>query len=241
VIPKRLLWRTFWRTYFVGAVYTMRGLQNVGMVFILHPALCALYAHDPAALQRARHRYLGLYNTHPCWTPALVGLFLSLEERIARGLLAPQALAAVRSTVVFTLSGLGDAFFSGGVFVLWALVQCFLLVRGLWLWAGVWTVVALTAVQVMKMVTFFRAYSRGLAFLQDLKRWDLINWARHIKVVCAVALAAVVGAVAAPLGPWAVVLMGTGAGVSGLLAPGGPWRLVVLAGVGLAWIVGQWA
>jgi PTS system mannose-specific IID component len=184
---------------------------------------------------------LGLYNTHPCWTPALVGLFLSLEERIARGLLAPQALAAVRSTVVFTLSGLGDAFFSGGVFVLWALVQCFLLVRGLWLWAGVWTVVALTAVQVMKMVTFFRAYSRGLAFLQDLKRWDLINWARHIKVVCAVALAAVVGAVAAPLGPWAVVLVGTGAGVSGLLAPGGPWRLVVLAGVGLAWIVGQWA
>lgn len=240
MIPKKLVWQTFWRTYLVGAVYTMRGLQNVGMVFILHPALQYLYADDFAALQRTRHRYLALSNTHPCWTPALAGLFLSLEERIAQGILAPQALASVRSTVVFTLSGLGDAFFGGGVFVLWALVQCVLLMRGLWAWAGVWTATAVGAVQLMKLLTFFRADSRGFVFLQDLKRWDLINWARHIKVACAIALVVVLGAVAAPLGPWAALMMGTGAGVAGMVAPNGLWRLVVLGGVGIAWIVGHW-
>lgn len=238
MIPRRLLVRIFLRTYLVGAVYTMRGLQNVGLVFILHPALQHLYGHDPAALQRARHRYLGLYHTHPCWTPALVGLFVFLEERIAQGRLAPQALATVRSTMVFTLSGLGDAFFGGGVLTVWALVHCALLLQGLWGWAALWTGGVGVALQVVKLLTFFRAYAQGLAFVQELKGWDLINWARRLKVVGALVVAVVAAEAVGPAGPWAMLATGAVAAAGSVVATRGLWRLALVTAVGGAWMLG---
>ncbi len=238
MIPRRLLLRIFLRTYLVGAVYTMRGFQNVGLVFILHPALEHLYGHDPAALQRARHRYLGLYHTHPSWTPALVGLFLFFEERIAQGVLAPQALAAVRPTVIFTLSGLGDAFFGGGVLTVWAVVHCWLLVCGWWGWALGWMIVVASVFQGFKYRTFLRAYAEGLVFLQGLKRWDLINWARRLKVIGAMGLALVATTVAAPGGLWAMLATGVVAGGGALVATRGLWRLAFVLAVSGVWFLG---
>lgn len=106
----RVLLRIFLRTYVVGATFNTKGMQNVGFALVMEPGLVDLYGHDPAALQRARSRYLKHYNTHPFWTPLLAGIFLSMEKKIASGLLPADILLKLRSTTVYTLSALGDSF-----------------------------------------------------------------------------------------------------------------------------------
>ena len=237
VIPKQLLWRTFWRTYFVGAVFSMRGMQNIGLVYILHPVLLHLYGDTPAALQRARHRYLGLYHTHPWWTPAVVGLFVALEERMARGLVLPASVETFRSTVMFTLSGLGDAFWSGSVVPLWALGGSLLVLHGLYGMAWGWTLMVLAGVHAFKVITFFQAYTRGLAFLQRLKQWNLINWAQRIKVANAVLVALLLAEILSPFRWGALVAGGFVLLVGATVGRRIPWRVVFVAALGAVWIV----
>ena len=50
----RILLRIFLRTYMVGATFNTKGMQNVGLAYIMDPGLRALYAADPRALRRAR-------------------------------------------------------------------------------------------------------------------------------------------------------------------------------------------
>lgn len=179
----RTLLRIFLRTYLVGATFNTKGMQNVGLAYIMDPALQILFGHDPGALQRARGRYLKHYNTHPFWTPLLTGIFLSMEKKIAQGLLAPKVLPTLRSTTVYTLSALGDSFFGGSFLVTWSLVGVNLAVTGhLWL-LGCWLAVCLAGLQIFKAYTFARGYAQGLAFLQRLKSWNLIDWGQRLKMV----------------------------------------------------------
>lgn len=185
----RVLVRIFLRTYFVGAAFNTKGMQNVGLAFIMEPGLKALYGADGAALRKARLRYLRHYNTHPFWTPLLVGIFLSMEQKIVRGMLSPGVLASVRTTTVYTLSALGDSFFGGSFLVFWSLVCVNLAARDQAVLLGLWVLSCMGALHLFKMFTFARGYAQGLAFLQKLKSWNLIDWSRRIKMGNAVLLA----------------------------------------------------
>jgi PTS system mannose-specific IID component len=183
----KILIRTFLRTYFVGAAFNTRGLQTVGLVLAMEPGLAVLYP-DPGERRRVWNRYLKIYNTHLLWTPFLVGVFLALESRIARKQFPDTVLDQVKSTVVFTLSAVGDSFFGGGLTVLWALSTACLLTAGQ-SWAafclGLFLFVALNA---FKLGTFILGYRHGLAALTRIRGWDLVNWGRRIKVLNAALL-----------------------------------------------------
>ena len=71
------------RTCCINAATTARGMQQVGLLFVLSPALCWLYP-EGAARARAFARYGGHSNTHPFMIPLFVGILLSLEEEIAK-------------------------------------------------------------------------------------------------------------------------------------------------------------
>lgn len=201
-LDTRILLQVYLRTYMVGATFNTRGMQNVGLAFIMEPGLRSLYADDPAALQRARSRYLKHYNTHPYWTPLLAGIFLSMERKIASGMLAADILPKLRSTTVYTLSALGDSFFGGSSLVLWSLVGVNLAAAGHIALLALWLLFCLTALQFFKVFTFGRGYAQGLAFLQRLKSWGLIDWGRRIKLVNAVLLALFILQVAPQKGVW---------------------------------------
>lgn len=175
--------RVFLRTYMVGATFNTKGMQNVGLAYIMEPGLRALYEQEPAALQRARSRYLKHYNTHPFWTPLLVGIFLSMEKKIAQGMLPADILPKLRSTTVYTLSALGDSFFGGSFLVLWALVGVNLAAANDLVLLALWIVLCLAGLQLFKMYTFGRGYAQGLSFLQKLKSWNLIDWGQRLKLV----------------------------------------------------------
>lgn len=236
----RTLLRIFLRTYLVGATFNTRGMQNVGLACIMEPGLRELYGSDPAALQSARARYLKHYNTHPYWTPLLVGIFLSMEKKIAQGLLQPDILPQLRTTTVYTLSALGDSFFRGSLLIMWSLVAVNLAVGAQYWLMVLWLLLCVAGLQAFKAYTFGRGYAQGLSFLQRLKSWNLIDWGRRIKLVNGV-LVAIFLVQAAPnkgLGmlPWLLA--------AGLLTLASIFRsrdrAFVLAAIGVGALLAPW-
>ncbi len=179
--------RCFARTYLVGASFNPHGLQNMGLIYAMDPGLKMLYP-DLDDLTAARKRYLGTYNTHPYWTPLLVGYFLFLEARIAQKLLPSESFQDVKKTATYTFSALGDSFFGGSLMVSWSLICIILLVLGATGAAAIWLMVSLVALQAIKLSTFWLGWRKGLTFLKQLKRLDLIGWGQRIKLVNALLL-----------------------------------------------------
>lgn len=170
------------RSYLVAAAFNTHAMQAIGLTYALDPALRVIH-REAGALARARSRYLQHYNTHPFFTPLLMGIFLSLELKIARGELNEDSLDSAKQAVVYTLSAIGDSVFGGGVMVLWALCTACLLVAG-----HGWSALALGfflfgLVQAFKAAGFGWGLARGFSVLPRLKSLDLINWGRRVKLL----------------------------------------------------------
>ncbi len=181
-LDSRILIRTYLRSYFVGAAFSNRGLQTIGLALAMEPGLAALYP-DPQDRAKAWQRYTTIYNTHPFWTPFLVGVFLALESRIARRQFPEAMLEQVKSTVVFTLSAVGDSFFGGSLTVSWALATACLLAAGQPWGAFLLGFSLFAALNAFKLGTFILGYRHGFAALGRIKGWDLVNWGRRLKVL----------------------------------------------------------
>ncbi|MCF8104626.1 MAG: PTS system mannose/fructose/sorbose family transporter subunit IID [Desulfohalobiaceae bacterium] len=177
-----ILLRCFFRTYFIGANFNTKGLQNIGLSYAMDPGLKALYA-EPEELRQARERYLGIYNCHPYWTPLLVGYFLFLELKISRKIISETSLEKVKKTATYTLSAIGDSFFSGSFLVFWSLVLVLLLLTGLKQVALLWFIVCFVLLQLFKIYIFWQGWTKGLTFFQRLKQMNLINWGQRLKYV----------------------------------------------------------
>lgn len=206
-------WKTlakcFLRSYLVGAAFNTRGMQNVGLIFALEPGLKKIYPESKALLG-ARKRYLKHYNTHLFWTPLLLGIFLSFEDKIARGLLAASVLEGVKNTTVYTLSAIGDSVFAGSLLVFWSLSTTILALTTdasvVLLWIALW----FGMLHLFKAATFFLGYREGLSFLLRLKRWNLINWGQRLKSCNALLLAVVLYLVWPGRSPAYVWVIGVG-------------------------------
>lgn len=183
----RVLRSCLLRSYLVGANFNTRGLQNIGFSYALDPGLRAIH-QDPEALAEARRRYVEHYNTHPFWTPLLLGVILSLELNIARGRLPAHTLGPVFTTATYTLSAIGDSVFGGALLIFWALCTACLLVTGQVELAVVSGGVLLAGLQVFKVASFLLGLREGLSILAKLKRLDLINWGRRLKMANALLL-----------------------------------------------------
>ncbi|SKA64577.1 PTS system mannose/fructose/sorbose family transporter subunit IID [Desulfobaculum bizertense] len=186
----RVLHACFVRTLFVGAGFNTRGMQNIGLAFAIDPGLRAIYGSGEP-LRHARQRYVGHYNTHPFWTPLLLGIFLGVETKIARGLLSPEAFGSLRSTTIYALSAIGDSFFGGSILVFWSLATFLLWASGLGWLALVFGIACFFALQAFKAYTFMAGYRQGLQILHVLKKWDLINWGQRFKLVNALLVAGI--------------------------------------------------
>lgn len=214
MLPTRTALACLARSCCINAAVTARGMQQLGLLFALEPALRHLYPGEEARAQAAAH-YNAHSNTHPYMLPFYMGLLLNIETQVAAGTLPSNALDMVRRTLGTTLSAVGDGFFEGGVFPCWALLGICLLLAG-----HTGTVITLTALLavallVFRIGTFFFALRYGLAALAWLKRLGLINWTGRIKVINA-CLLTVAAALLLPHGADQQILfwcMGGGAAV----------------------------
>ena len=180
-IPRSTFLFVFLRTYLVGAAFNMRGLQNVGFMYAVDPALSVIHQNAPA-LRQARNRYVRHYNCHPYWTPLVAGMLLHTEAEIAKGRLSPEAFATIKDTAINTLSALGDSVFGGTLLVTWALVMAAMIVSGHAGFALVSSILLFLSLQLFKLATFIAGVRFGLSALFRMRRWNLINWGDRLKV-----------------------------------------------------------
>lgn len=179
-LTRTVLLRCFLRTYFINAAYNLYGLQNIGLMHALEPGLFAL--HGPgSALKAARRRYARHHNSHPFWAPMLTGVFLHMERGIAEGYISPATLIKIKGTTANTLSAIGDSFFGGSLMVTAALMSSCLVLLGMQYAALLLVLSLFTALQCFKFFTFSAGLQHGMAVLQALRRYDLINWSYRIK------------------------------------------------------------
>lgn len=224
MLPRRTALACLARTLFVNAAVTARGMQLVGQLYVLEPALRHLYP-DQAKRAEAASRYLVHSNTHPYMLPFYVGTVLSLESLIAAGSLPGSTVPVVRQTLGSTLSAIGDGFFEGALLPCWALICVSLLLSEHIVPALLVTVLLFAALLAFRCGSFFYALKHGMAGLNGLKRLNLINWAGRIKFCNAGLIAVILWQLApreAPLSPWDFGILSVGA--------------VLCA----AWIVGRW-
>jgi len=186
----RILLACLLRTWLVGAGINTRGMQNLGLAYAMDPGLKALYGGGER-LRLARKRYAKHYNTHPFWTPLLVGIFLGMEKKISQGILTVELYESVRDTTIYTLSAIGDSFFGGSILVLWSLTTACLFLSGNASAAVVLGLVCFAGLIVFKCGTFWLGFREGLNVLHRLGRWNLINWGQRFKLVNAALLVAV--------------------------------------------------
>lgn len=170
----------FLRSHFVGAAYNPQGLQNIGFLYALDPALRALYP-DQNDLRTARLRHARWFNCHPFFIPMLLGMTLHMETAIAAGQLAPMLLSSLRETTANTLSAIGDSFFNGTMLGTWALGSACLVIAG---YPGTVLFLSLSLLMLLhifKALTFIVGLRGGMTVLALIKKLDLANWSVRLK------------------------------------------------------------
>lgn len=109
-LPASVLFRVFWRSFFLQASWNPQGMQNLGLAYALYPALRRLYP-EPDVLAAAVRRHLVFFNTHPYVAAAIVGGIVHHEIRVARGEEAPERVTEFKAALMGPLAALGDGFF----------------------------------------------------------------------------------------------------------------------------------
>ncbi|HEY6911446.1 MAG TPA: PTS system mannose/fructose/sorbose family transporter subunit IID, partial [Myxococcales bacterium] len=109
-VSRVALARVFWRSLFLQAAWTPRGMQNIGFAYAISPALDELYP-DLAERARAAQRHLEFFNCHPYLAAAILGGAVRLEERVASGEAPAQTVSSFKSALGPPFAALGDGFF----------------------------------------------------------------------------------------------------------------------------------
>jgi mannose/fructose/N-acetylgalactosamine-specific phosphotransferase system component IID len=73
------LWETFFRSFFVQTLWNYERMQNVGFAYAIEPLLRRL-AHSKSAYRRMLRRQLIYFNTHPYFTPIVIGVVYAKEK-----------------------------------------------------------------------------------------------------------------------------------------------------------------
>lgn len=180
-LPIKIALSCLWRTAAVNAAMTARGMQQLGLVFILAPALRYLYP-APDDLARAFARYNGHTNTHAFMMPSYAGLLLSLETQAAEGRIPQMTVASLRQPLAATLSALGDGFFSGAAHCSWALITICLSLQGMVLQAAFFAMTLILLLLAFRIWSFFYCLRNGKAVLHRLRTLDLVSWTERIKL-----------------------------------------------------------
>lgn len=235
-LPSRVLLRVFLRSLLLQASWNPQGMQNLGLVYALFPALKEIYPHPDQQMAAVR-RHLAFFNTHPYVAAAILGGVIFHEQRIARGEEGPERVLAFKTALMGPLAALGDGFFwlslkpAVGAFCA-ALVPFFPLVTGNTR-DGAWAAVVFLVLYNLVHLTFrWRLFRMGLSLgdrlVESVARANLPKRGARLRAIGA----ASAGALAA----WLAIVFGRNeeASWAPLLASG-----CLVMGAGSYWLVAK--
>ncbi|MBX7113867.1 MAG: PTS system mannose/fructose/sorbose family transporter subunit IID [Myxococcaceae bacterium] len=192
--------RIFMRSLFIQASFNPEGMQNLGLLYALYPALQVLYP-KPEEQAAAVKRHLATFNTHPYVAAAIVGGILFHEEQVALGKEAPETVVSFKSSLMGPLAALGDGFFwlslKPAVGALSVVTVPWL---GAWsaaLFIGLYNLVHLST----RAWLFVQGYRYGDGVVEKLSKINVAAWGQRLRALAA--------GCAGGLAAWAAIRFGS--------------------------------
>lgn len=99
------------KSFFVQAAFNPERMQNVGFLFALRRSLKHIWRDDPARFEAACDRASSFFNTHPYLAPAIMGMTLHVEQKVAEGSLSADQVETLKSKLAAPLNALGSLWF----------------------------------------------------------------------------------------------------------------------------------
>jgi mannose PTS system EIID component len=109
-LPTPVLARCFLRSLLLQASWNVRGMQNVGFLYAIEPALAHLYP-EAERRQVASRRHLEAFNTQAYMAEAILGGAIHHESAIADGRVPESRVIDFKQALAGPLAALGDTFF----------------------------------------------------------------------------------------------------------------------------------
>jgi len=98
------------RSFFLQASWNFRGMMNMGFLYSLKPALDMIYPDSPER-QAAYKRHLDYFNTNPYMSSIVMGVILSLEERLKKGEITEDIIRDTKEGLMTACAAVGDGLF----------------------------------------------------------------------------------------------------------------------------------
>lgn len=111
MISRALKFDVFAKSFFIQAAWNAERMQNIGFLFALRRSLKQIWEDDTPNFEAACARASSFFNTHPYFAPAVMGVALHLEEKIAAGLVLPERIEEAKSRISAPLNALGSLWF----------------------------------------------------------------------------------------------------------------------------------
>jgi len=123
--------KIFFRTFLLQGFWNFGKMQNVGLLYVLEPALKRIHADNPELYKRSVARALEPFNSHPVMSTYSIGAMIKQEEKISE--CSVQTLhdeerewRIIRSSTANTAASIGDRLFWATLKPL-SLVLCFVI------------------------------------------------------------------------------------------------------------------
>lgn len=185
-LPRMVLFRSLLRASLLQASWNFERMQNLGVLYVLEPALRVFYRDDE--LREAYHRHIAYFNTHPYMASPVLGATIALEERRAAGQAGSFSVEDFKSMTMAPYAAIGDALFWGAVRPLVACIALFFAAKGSLLAPLVFLLLFNLPHMWMRLFGFFRGYLLGVSVVEIVQRHRLPDMAIRLKEAMVVIL-----------------------------------------------------
>jgi len=169
---------SLWRSLWIQASWSFKGMQTVGFVHALEP----LIKGDEEVRRRKLLSHLDFFNAHPFLAPMALGAVAAAE---AEGAEPSIEAGEARRLMMGPLGGLGDSLFWGGLKPLVVLLALLLCAEGFfwapWAMVGIFIVVNIGA----RWYALDMGLSRGKLALLDIQKYRPVLAAAKFKLAAA--------------------------------------------------------
>ncbi len=102
--------RIAFRSFFLQASWNYRGMMSMGFIYAIGLGLDKIYEPGPAR-EAAYLRHLEYFNTNPYFASIVMGVTLSLEEKLARGEISEDIIHDTKEGLMTACAAIGDGLF----------------------------------------------------------------------------------------------------------------------------------
>lgn len=149
--------------------------MSIPFCMMLNPVLKKIYKDDPDGYAAALARHLEFFNITMYFAPFVGGVVASMEERVARGEIEPEAVSSVKTALMGPLSGIGDSLFLGTLRVIAAAVGIGLSLAGNPLGPIVFLLIYIIPAFLTRIIGAHKGYEFGVSFLTKAQESGLMD------------------------------------------------------------------